>query len=121
MIWRNPRTVFFREEDLSDMDAQAGPKGAQGVPLTPMRSIAVDRQSIPYGTPVWMTTTGPTFKSARLVMAQDTGGAIKGAQRADIFYGTGDAAGNAAGTIKDGGRMIVLLPIDRAYALPPEG
>jgi len=54
-------------------------------------------------------------------MAQDTGGAIKGMQRADIFYGTGDAAGNAAGTVKDGGRMIVLLPIDRAYAMLPEG
>ena len=51
----------------------------------------------------------------------DIKGAIKGAQRADIFFGTGDAAGNAAGTVKDGGRMIVLLPIDRAYAMLPEG
>jgi membrane-bound lytic murein transglycosylase A len=50
------------------------------------------------------------------MVAQDTGGAIKGTQRADIFFGTGDTAGEAAGTIKDGGRMIVLLPIDRAFA-----
>ena len=84
--------LFFREEDLSDMDAQAGPKGAQGVPLTPMRSIAVDRQSIPYGTPVWMTTTGPTFKSARLVMAQDTGGAIVGAGLAFLWFNAPPAA-----------------------------
>ena len=56
----------------------------------------------------------------RLMMAQDTGGAIKGMQRADIFYGTGDGAGDAAGTVKDGGRMILLLPIDRAYAMLPE-
>jgi membrane-bound lytic murein transglycosylase A len=55
------------------------------------------------------------------MVAQDTGGAIKGAQRADIFYGTGDAAGDAAGAVKDGGRMVVLLPIDLAYALYPEG
>ena len=110
MIWRNPRTVFFREEDLSDMDAQAGPKGAQGVPLTPMRSIAVDRQSIPYGTPVWMTTTGPTFKSARLVMAQDTGGAIVGAVRADFFTGWGEEAAQLAGGLKQPLRLWVLWP-----------
>ena len=55
------------------------------------------------------------------MVAQDTGGAIKGQQRADIFYGTGRAAGDAAGTVKDGGRMVVLLPIDRAYAMIPDG
>ena len=57
----------------------------------------------------------------RLMIAQDTGGAIKGAQRADIFFGTGLAAGDAAGEIKDGGRMVQLLPIDRAYLLQPGG
>jgi membrane-bound lytic murein transglycosylase A len=56
----------------------------------------------------------------RLMIAQDTGSAIKGAQRADIFYGTGDAAGRAAGRIKDGGRMVVLLPIQNAYAKLPQ-
>ena len=55
------------------------------------------------------------------MIAQDTGGAIKGAQRADIFYGTGTQAGEAAGAVKDGGRRLVLLPMDRAYALLPEG
>ncbi len=110
MIWRNPRTVFFREEDLSDMDAKAGPKGAQGVPLTPMRSIAVDRKSIPYGTPVWMTTTGPTLKTARLVMAQDTGGAIVGAVRADFFTGWGDEAAHLAGGLKQPLRLWALWP-----------
>ena len=55
------------------------------------------------------------------MIAQDTGSAIKGAQRADVFFGTGDAAGRAAGTLRDPGRMIVLLPIQRAYALAPDG
>ena len=55
------------------------------------------------------------------MVAQDTGGAIKGAQRADIYYGTGSAAGLAAGAIKDAGRLIMLLPIDRAFAMLPNG
>ena len=92
------------------MDAQAGPKGAQGVPLTPMRSIAVDRKSIPYGTPVWMTTTGPTLKTARLVMAQDTGGAIVGPVRADFFTGWGDEAAQLAGGLKQPLRLWALWP-----------
>jgi membrane-bound lytic murein transglycosylase A len=56
----------------------------------------------------------------RLMVAQDTGSAIKGAQRADIFFGTGDAAGRTAGAVKDPGRMVVLMPIQRAYALAPD-
>ena len=89
MLWSNPRTVFFREETLSDFDAQFGPRGAQGVPLTPGRSIAVDPKSIPYGTPVWLATQGSALQAQRLVMAQDTGGAIVGAVRADLFTGWG--------------------------------
>lgn len=90
MIWSNPRTVFFREEPLNAFDAQFGPRGAQGVPLTPGRSIAVDPQSIPYGTPVWLASPGPSTQLQQLVMAQDTGGAIVGAVRADLFTGWGD-------------------------------
>jgi membrane-bound lytic murein transglycosylase A len=90
LLWSNPRYVFFREVPLSEFDAQFGPPGAQGVPLTPGRSIAVDPQSIPYGTPVWLTSPGPSAQLQQLVMAQDTGGAIVGAVRADLFTGWGD-------------------------------
>ncbi len=72
------------------------------------------------GAPVWVEKDGAA-PMRRLFVAQDTGGAIKGPQRADIFFGTGDGAGDAAGTVKDGGRMVVLLPIDRAYAMLPDG
>lgn len=89
MLWSNPRTVFFKEEPLTGPDAQLGPKGAQGVPLTPGRSIAVDPKSIPYGTPVWLVTRGAALNAQKLVMAQDTGGAIVGAARADLFTGWG--------------------------------
>ena len=110
VLWTNPRTVFFQEEDLNGMDAQAGPRGAQGVPLTPMRSIAVDRRSIAYGTPVWMVTRGPTFNSARMVVAQDTGGAIIGAVRADFFAGWGDEAAVLAGGLKQPLELWALWP-----------
>ena len=68
--------VFFREERLSDLDAAFGPRGAQGVPLTPGRSIAVDPGSIPYGTPVWLVSPGPSISLQKLVLARDTGSAI---------------------------------------------
>ena len=76
--------------------------------------VAVDPRFIKLGTRLYVEGYG-------IAIAADTGGAIKGPQRADIFYGTGAAAGDAAGTIKDGGRMVVLLPIDRAYAMLPDG
>jgi membrane-bound lytic murein transglycosylase A len=110
MLWSNPRTVFFREEPLSDMDAGFGPRGAQGVPLTPGRSIAVDKDSIPYGTPVWLASSGPAVNLQRLVLAQDTGGAIVGAVRADYFAGWGPEAGEVAGRLKQPLRMWVLWP-----------
>jgi membrane-bound lytic murein transglycosylase A len=114
----NPSYIFFRK--ISELTSDQGPIGALGRPITALRSVAVDPDFTQMGAPVWIEKTGrDPIRS--LMVAQDTGGAIKGAQRADIFYGTGDAAGEAAGAIKDAGRMIVLLPIDRAYALLPEG
>jgi membrane-bound lytic murein transglycosylase A len=110
MLWSNPRTVFFREEPLPDMDAAFGPRGAQGVPLTPGRSIAVDKDSIPYGTPVWLASSGPAVNLQRLVLAQDTGGAIVGAVRADYFTGWGPEAGELAGRLKQPLRLWVLWP-----------
>lgn len=110
MLWSNPRTVFFREEALSPLDAQFGPRGAQGVPLTPERSIAVDPQSIPYGTPVWLATPGPSATLQRLVLAQDTGGAIVGAVRADYFTGWGPQAASLAGGLKQPLQLWALWP-----------
>jgi len=108
LLWQNPRYVFFREEALPD--PLVGPRGAQGLPLTSGRSIAVDPQSIPYGTPLWLVSPGPTQALQRLVVAQDTGSAIVGAVRADWFAGTGAAAGELAGRVKQGLRMWVLWP-----------
>ncbi|MGE0333160.1 MAG: murein transglycosylase A [Ramlibacter sp.] len=110
MLWSNPRTVFFREEPLSDLDAGFGPRGAQGVALTPGRSIAVDRESIPYGTPVWLVSAGPSINLQRLVLAQDTGSAIVGAVRADYFAGWGPQAGELAGRLKQPLKLWVLWP-----------
>ena len=110
----NPSYVFFRK--LADLAPDQGPIGAMGRSVTPLRSVAVDPAFIPLGAPVWIEKDGAN-PMRRLMIAQDTGGAIKGEQRADIFFGTGDAAGDAAGTVKDGGRMVLLLPIERAYAM----
>ncbi len=110
LLWSNPRYVFFREEPLEGFDAGFGPRGAQGVPLTPGRSIAVDRQSIPYGTPVWLASSGPQAQLGRLVLAQDTGSAILGAVRADFFTGWGAEAGDVAGRLKQNLRLWVLWP-----------
>lgn len=110
MLWSNPRYVFFKEEALPETDAGAGPRGAQGVPLTAGRSIAVDPGSIPYGTPVWMASPGPTARLQRLVFAQDTGSAIVGAVRADYFVGAGVEAGELAGRLKQPLQLWVLWP-----------
>ena len=108
----NPSYVFFREMPNSD----GGPIGALGVPLTAERSIAVDPRSVPLGAPVFLSTTRPnsTQPMNRLVMAQDTGGAIKGAVRADFFWGFGKEAGTQAGRMKQKGRIWVLLPPEAA-------
>jgi membrane-bound lytic murein transglycosylase A len=110
MLAANPRFVFFREEPLPD--ASVGPRGSQGVALTPERSIAVDPRAIPLGTPVWLDTTEPLTSTPlrRLVLAQDTGNAITGAVRADYFWGTGERAEQQAGRMKQPLRMWVLWP-----------
>jgi membrane-bound lytic murein transglycosylase A len=110
LLWSNPRYIFFKEEALSAEDSSTGPRGAQGVPLTAGRSIAVDPGSIPYGTPVWLSTPGPSVQLQKLVMAQDTGSAIIGAVRADYFAGTGPEAGTLASKVNQPLRLWVLWP-----------
>jgi len=110
LLWSNPRVVFFKEEPLSELDAAFGPKGAQGVPLTPGRSIAVDPGSIPYGTPVWLSSAANQINLQRLVLAQDTGSAITGAVRADYFAGWGGQAAELAGRLKQPLQLWVLWP-----------
>ena len=106
----NPSVVFFREEKI--LDSSKGPKGSLGVPLTPQRSIAIDPQFIPLGAPVFLSTTQPNSATPlrRLVLAQDTGGAIRNPVRADFFWGFGDQAGELAGRMKQELFMWVLLP-----------
>jgi membrane-bound lytic murein transglycosylase A len=131
----NPSVVFFREAPVGDPNE--GPRGALGVPLTAGRSVAVDPASIPLGAPAFLATplrppasapgasadkqgsggqaaTGTALQ--RLVMAQDTGGAIHGPVRADFFWGTGASAGAAAGQMRELGRIWLLWP--KGYALP---
>ncbi|WP_432381474.1 murein transglycosylase A [Duganella sp. P38] len=106
----NPSYVFFREEKLPD--PKVGPKGSLGVPLTPQRSIAIDATQLPQGAPVFLSTTMPNsdIPLQRLVMAQDTGGAIRGAIRVDYFFGFGAEAAENAGRMKQRGNVWVLLP-----------
>jgi membrane-bound lytic murein transglycosylase A len=106
----NPSYVFFKEEKL--LDPKVGPKGALGVALHAQRSIAVDAQFLPLGAPVFLATTRPNtdIPLQRLMMAQDTGGAIRGANRADYFWGFGTEAGEQAGRMKQRGMLWVLLP-----------
>lgn len=106
----NPSFVFFKEEKLGD--PSKGPKGALGVPLTPQRSIAIDPQFIPLGAPVFLATSQPGSDTPlrRLMLAQDTGGAIRNAVRADYFWGFGADAGQQAGKMKQAGMLWVLLP-----------
>lgn len=104
----NASYVFFRElsPDLP------GPLGALGVPLTARRSIAVDSRHVPLGAPVFLATTMPNSRQPlqRLMVAQDTGGAIRGAVRADFFWGFGDEAAALAGAMRQTGKMWLLLP-----------
>ncbi|MFT6075022.1 MAG: membrane-bound lytic murein transglycosylase A [Yoonia sp.] len=108
LLWENESYVFFRE--VSEVPAAKGPIGAMNKSVTSSRSIAVDPDATPLGLPVWIEKTGLSPMN-RLMVAQDIGSAIKGAQRADIFFGTGADAGKLAGQVKDGGRMVVLMPI----------
>ena len=110
---KNPSFVFFRELDKNN----DGPIGAQGVPITDERSIAIDRRYIPMGAPVILATTYPNSNDSlnRIVIAQDTGGAIKGAIRADYYWGAGPDAGKQAGMMKQMGNVWVLLPKDFSF------
>lgn len=118
LLHHNKSFVFFRE--VSQVPAYLGPLGAMNRSITEMRSIAVDPAFTPLGAPVWIEKAGARPLN-QLMVAQDTGSAIKGAQRADIFYGTGEAAGAQAGRIRDPGRMVVLLPIEMALAYAEGG
>ncbi|GHT87302.1 membrane protein [Betaproteobacteria bacterium] len=104
----NPSYVFFRELP----DAEGGPIGSQGTPIFEGRSIAIDPAHVPLGAPVFLSTTWPNSPRPlnRLVLAQDTGSAIKGAVRADFFWGFGPEAGAQAGKMRQQGQMWVLLP-----------
>ncbi len=106
----NPSVVFFTESPLGDPNL--GPKGAQGVPLTSGRSIAVDPAWVPLGAPVFLATTLPdsNLPLQRLVIAQDTGGAISGAPRADYFCGSGPQATDLAGRMRQQGSLWLLWP-----------
>ncbi|MEZ5846127.1 MAG: murein transglycosylase A [Geminicoccaceae bacterium] len=112
IMHRNASYVFFRE--LDELAGESGPLGAGNVPLEPGRSLAVDRKFWPMGMPVWLDTTAPypdgEHAFRRLMVAQDTGGAIRGAIRGDVFWGAGDLAEHVAGHMKSRGRMVVLLP-----------
>ena len=108
LMQENPRYVFFRF-------FENGPLGAQGVTLTPRRSLAVDPRWIGLGVPVWLDTRVFEDKASetrirRLMVAQDTGGAITGIVRGDVYWGSGDAAGEIAGRMNEAGRYHVLLP-----------
>jgi membrane-bound lytic murein transglycosylase A len=108
LLGQNPSYIFFRELP----DTLSAPLGALGVPLTSEYSLAVDTHTIPLGVPVFLSTTLPNSVEPlnRLMYAQDTGGAIKGAVRADFFWGFGELAAIHAGSMKQSGRMWVLFP-----------
>jgi membrane-bound lytic murein transglycosylase A len=112
LLDHDPSYVFFKESQQQS----EGPVGALGVPLTPLHSIAVDPRIIPLGSPVYLATTMPdsTEPLNRLMFAQDTGGAIRGAVRADFFWGFGPEAGSLAGKMRQKGSMWVLLPPEQS-------
>ncbi len=109
----NPSYIFFRFVD--GLTPDQGPIGAMGVPLTPQRSVAVDRSFIPLGLPMWVQVRDPgarrdTPPEGRLVIAQDTGGAIRGPARTDFFWGWGQEAGERAGRMREENEVFLLLP-----------
>jgi membrane-bound lytic murein transglycosylase A len=117
LMQRNRSYVFFRAEEIAG--DVPGPTGAQGVSLSPLRSLAVDRAIWPYGLPFWIDAELPWHEPTptpfrRLMIAQDTGSAIVGPKRADIYIGSGEQAGRIAGGFRHNGEMIVLLPLGDA-------
>jgi membrane-bound lytic murein transglycosylase A len=110
VMYRNPSFIFFQQIEGE------GPIGAQGTVLTPSRSIAVDTRLLPLGVPLFVDTVWPAgtdqgLPMRRLMIAQDTGGAIRGPVRGDIYWGSGDIAGDFAGAMKSQGRYYLLLPV----------
>ncbi|WP_213881174.1 MltA domain-containing protein [Pseudomonas sp. dw_358] len=113
LLGSNPSYVFFSVRP----DSNESPRGSLNVPLTPGYSVAIDRKVIPLGSLLWLNTTRPDGSAlVRPVAAQDTGGAIAGEVRADLFWGTGDAAGELAGNMKQSGQIWLLWP--KGAALP---
>lgn len=120
VMWLNRSYVFFRK--LEGADPELGPVGAQKLPLLPFRSLAADRDFWALGVPVWVSTrihaegkSPQSFK--RIMVVQDTGSAIRGAERGDIFFGTGDAAGIGAGRQDEKGQIIAIVPRSLAARL----
>jgi membrane-bound lytic murein transglycosylase A len=113
LFWTNRSYVFFRE--VSDIPVNEGLLGPMNRSITPLRTLAVDPAIVPLGAPVRIEKAGEVPMNRRMI-AQDTGSAIKGAQRADTFYGTASQASR----IPDRGRMVVLLPIQLAHAMTPD-
>ena len=112
IMHKNKRFIFFQ---LADINAdETGPRGSLNVPLVPMRSIAIDPDQVTLGSPVWLETTLPSndqpINFKRLVFAQDTGAAIKGRVRADVFFGRGENAAFLAGNMNQAGKMYLLKP-----------
>jgi len=124
LLDENPSYVFFREVPppvKGSLEARIdGPIGTLGVPVLAGRTIAVDRSLIPLGAPIFLATTMPLSNTPleRLVLAHDTGGAIRGAVRADFFWGSGDAAGREAGRMRQDGRMWLLWPKHAPLPMP---
>jgi len=113
LLASNPSYVFFSVRP----DSNEAPRGSLNIPLTPGYSVAIDRRVIPLGSLLWLSTTRPDGSPViRPVAAQDTGGAINGEVRADLFWGTGDAAGELAGNMKQAGQIWLLWP--KGAALP---
>jgi membrane-bound lytic murein transglycosylase A len=112
LMWNNKSYIFFRSIDVPSNDL--GALGAQQVNLTPLRSLAVDRSIWMFGTPIWVNTTTPPESGSKpfqhLMIAQDTGTAIKGQVRGDVYWGWGEEASFNAGHMKSPGSMVVLLP-----------
>ena len=118
LLNHNPRYIFFRE--VTDLPETAGPIGAMSIPLSALRSMAVDPKYIPLGSPVWIDKRGAD-PLRRLLIAQDVGAAIKGPHRADIFYGSGREAGRVAGRTKSPGELFILLPKAALGTFAPRG
>lgn len=120
---QNPRYIYFAESRINPGE---GPQGSMGVPLTAMGSVAIDPAFYPYGVPIWLTVklpqTGGDYRgieTGQLLIAQDSGNAIKGAMRGDLYFGSGDYAGERAGVMKHPARWTVLLPKSLAKRLIP--